>query len=171
MGERSEHVERVREALRADPKWANFVWHNPDAIPGQFKWHNTILHLLADRMYGEAENLELAALVLEHGADPNARNDMGWTPLHYACQLDSRDEDMVALLLNHGADPNAADNRGLVPLDLIFGTRADGLAIRAMLLAHGAKERLEAERPLATRGRKRKSKQAEPGAAADGGGT
>ena len=169
MRERSEQVERVREALREDPKAASLVWHNPDAIPGEFKCHNTILHLLADRMYGDPDNLELAALVLEYGADPNARNDMGWTPLHYACQLDSRDEDMVALLIKYGADPNAADNRGLVPLDLIFGTRADGFAIRAMLLAHGAKERPEGERLLGTRGRKRKPKQAEPGAAPDTG--
>ena len=158
MGELSEHVERVREALRTDPKWANFVWHTPDAIPGVFKCHNTILHLLADRMYGDADNLELAALVLDYGADPNARNDMGWTPLHYACQIDSRDEDMVALLLKHGADPNTADNRGLVPLDQIFGTSAEGLAIRAMLLAHGAKERPGVPRKTGIRRRKRRPK-------------
>ncbi len=143
VGEQPDPVQRVREALREDPNWANLVWHNPDAVPGEFKCHNTILHLLADRMYGDPHCVELAALVLEHGADPNARNDMGWTPLHYACQLDSRDVDMAALLLKYGADPNAADNRGLTPLDLIFGTREDGLAIRAMLIAHGARERPE----------------------------
>jgi len=154
-GERPDPVELLREALREDPKWANFVWHDPDAIPQAFHIHNTILHLAADRQYGD-RFLELAALVLEHGADPNARNDLGWTPLHYACQHETRDVDMAALLLKYGADPNAADNRGLVPLDLLFGTREESLAIRTMLLAHGAKERPEGTPPAGTRGRKRK---------------
>jgi hypothetical protein len=155
-GEQPDLVERLRKALREDPKWANFVWHDPNAIPGEFKCHNTILHLLADRMCGDPHCVELAALVLEHGADPNARNDMGWTPLHYACQLDSRDADMAALLLKYGANPVAADNRGLIPFDLIFGTREDGRAIRAMLIAHGAKERPDKTPPATTRGRKRR---------------
>ncbi len=158
VGEQPDPVELLREALREDPKLAQFVWHDTNAIPGEFRCHNTILHLAADRMYGDPCFLELAALVLEYGADPNARNDTGWTPLHYACNHESRDPDMAALLLKHGADPNAADNRGLLPLDLLFGMREESLAIRTMLFAHGAKELPEGTRP--TGARKRRPRQA-----------
>ncbi|HEV3058907.1 MAG TPA: ankyrin repeat domain-containing protein [Vicinamibacterales bacterium] len=47
---------------------------------------------------------ELAAFLLDHGADPNAAK-AGFSALHEAIMR--RDEKMVAALLAHGADPNA----------------------------------------------------------------
>jgi ankyrin repeat protein len=47
---------------------------------------------------------DLAALLLDKGADPN-KAEAGFTALHEAIMR--RDEKMVAALLAHGADPNA----------------------------------------------------------------
>lgn len=142
--EQLDPVQALREALQDDPKWATFVWHDQDAIPGEFKCHNTILHLLADRMYGDPHCVELAALVLEHGADPNARNDFGWTPLHFACAIDGRDKTMVKLLLHNGADPNVTDSTGQMPLHYALGASEESKQIVALLLQHGANVDLDA---------------------------
>lgn len=45
---------------------------------------------------------EVKRLVLDCGADPNVRNNDGWTPLHSAafrCRVD-----VARVLLDHGAD-------------------------------------------------------------------
>ncbi len=129
----------MRESLREDPKWANFVLHDPDAQIGEYTCHNTILHLVADHQYGDLHCLELATLLLAHGADPNARNDLGWTPLHYACGYDVRDERMVELLLCGGADPNASSLKGEAPLQFVtWSTREECKQIAAVLIKHGA---------------------------------
>ncbi len=54
--------------------------------------------------------------LLEHGANANARQQMGYTALHTAAQ--HGDEVMVELLLAHGADPNLAGDDGRTPVDL-----------------------------------------------------
>ncbi|MGY8656937.1 MAG: ankyrin repeat domain-containing protein, partial [Verrucomicrobiia bacterium] len=62
-------------------------------------------------------DLEIARLLLDHDALPNARDDEGNTPLHnlFDC-LGKINYPMVELLLNRGADPNAANNEGETPL-------------------------------------------------------
>jgi cytohesin len=54
------------------------------------------------------------AILLDHGADVNARGDRGFTPLHYA--VAGNQTKSVELLLAHGADVNAADDGGWLPL-------------------------------------------------------
>lgn len=60
------------------------------------------------------------ALLCSHGADPNAVNDVGRTPLHVICKRtlftpDALQEEVVEVLLAHGANPTALDANGLKP--------------------------------------------------------
>ena len=50
-----------------------------------------------------SRNLDAVRLLLDHGADPNARQQVGYTPLMGAAG--SGRDDLVDLLLAHGADP------------------------------------------------------------------
>lgn len=49
-------------------------------------------------------------LLLQHGADPNVKQDGGWTPLHQATA--HYDRGMVELLLDFGADPFIVNDEG-----------------------------------------------------------
>jgi len=62
-----------------------------------------------------AREEETAALLVERGANPNARHEGGFTPLHAAAQ--HGDEPVVALLLAHGADPTIAADDGRTAAD------------------------------------------------------
>lgn len=55
----------------------------------------------------------LVLLLLDAGAKLNTRDDLGWTPLHWAT---SANVEMVKLLLDRGADVNAKDSIGYTPL-------------------------------------------------------
>jgi len=56
---------------------------------------------------------EVKRLVLDCGVDPNIRDGIDNTPLHYAA-LEGHLE-VVRLLLEHGADPNVQDDEGNAP--------------------------------------------------------
>jgi len=57
-----------------------------------------------------AHDRETMRLLLEAGADPNARQQGGFVPLHEAAHSD--DVEMARLLLAHGADPALAADDG-----------------------------------------------------------
>ena len=61
----------------------------------------------------------IVKLLLEHGADPNAAQDGGFTPLHSAAQNDDRES--AEALLEAGADPALATDEGKTPADLAGG--------------------------------------------------
>jgi cytohesin len=68
------------------------------------------LHLaVADR------RREAVKLLLEYGADPNARNEYGLTPLHLAWD----EPETAGALLEAGAEPTARDEQGLTALDYV----------------------------------------------------
>lgn len=58
---------------------------------------------------------ELVRMLIDAGADPNARSASGGTPLHTAGF--TGDLVVTELLLAAGADPEATDAKGLTPLD------------------------------------------------------
>ena len=74
-------------------------------------------------------------VLIDRGADLNARQHGGWTALHGAAQSGSRD--IVELLLAHGADPNlrAENNQAALDLALMHGHQE----VAALLERSGAK--------------------------------
>jgi len=59
---------------------------------------------------------ETMRLILERGADPNARQQMDYTPLHGAASRG--DVEMAKILLAHGADRHAKASDGMSPSDV-----------------------------------------------------
>ncbi|KAK7793506.1 hypothetical protein R5R35_001842 [Gryllus longicercus] len=54
--------------------------------------------------------------LLEAGADPNAVDDEGQTPLHYAAA--ANEHTVIRILLTYDANLDARDNAGRTPIDL-----------------------------------------------------
>lgn len=82
------------------------------ANPSAQAWGNTALAraVFAHARRNEAGALETARLLLARGADKNAAEDSGMSPLMWACNSDDRP--MVELLLSHGADPELRNREG-----------------------------------------------------------
>jgi ankyrin repeat protein len=78
-------------------------------------------------------NCEMAALLLSHGADVNAVNLQGKTPLHWACLGDGNNAEIIHLLIAHGADIEARCADGETPL--LWSRNPHAIAA---LLEHGA---------------------------------
>ena len=70
---------------------------------------------------------EIAELLIAGGADVNARETGGATPLHQATYGDH--VEVAALLITCGANVNAQDDGGYTPSDYSFGQTADLLII------------------------------------------
>ena len=60
------------------------------------------------------ESMEVAALLIEHGARVHARDGDGSTPLHQAARHES--SEVAALLIEHGAQVDARNDDGWTPL-------------------------------------------------------
>jgi len=96
----------------------------------------------------QADQIEIANSLINHGADVNARDDNGWTPVMYAVQnLDlASDVRVISALLDRGAEVNAVSKRGETPLTLAcqdhmdFNGKGQGRRTAAvkLLLARGA---------------------------------
>jgi uncharacterized protein len=81
-------------------------------------------------VYGDAECVRI---LLDHGANPNAKNAMGATALLWA----AGDPDKASLLMAHGADVNVQSVLGRTPL--LAAAAQDGAGpVVAMLLKKGA---------------------------------
>ena len=95
-------------------------------------------HALLDA--AEKGNIEAVRQHLAAGADVNAKNQNGSTPLHRAAITE-----IAELLITNGADVNAKDDDDTTPLDWTF--EADHTEISDLLRKHGGKtgEELKAE--------------------------
>jgi ankyrin repeat protein len=117
--------EAAVEELRHDPAAVNTYSHDG--------W--TALHLAA--FFGHRE---LAALLIERGADVNARSRNTRfarenTPLHAAAA--NRHLAVAELLVERGADVNARDGSGFTPLALAANSRSD--LVMLLLMENGAR--------------------------------
>lgn len=124
---RSNDLDRTRALLRSDRSLANArilgdatllneqVWRNKTIVnvePGEKRdtpaLHHAVFH----------SNLEMAKLLLEHGADVHAigyENNHEMTPAVVLAAWEGG-VDMLRLLLEYGADPNARSGNGVTPI-------------------------------------------------------
>ncbi len=64
-----------------------------------------------------SQSVGIIKMLLKAGADPNTKQQGGWTALHAAAK--HGDTAMTQLLLDHSADPNIRNDDGAAPCDLI----------------------------------------------------
>jgi ankyrin repeat protein len=123
-------------AVRSQPRARieALLARDPDLIDATDVSGSTLLHHAAG--FGA---LETMALLLERGADPNAKNRRKSTPLHWAIH----DEAKVRALLARGAAVNGKQVEGRTPLYLA-ASLGDGANIVRVLLEHGADPSLAA---------------------------
>ena len=87
----------------------------------------------------------IAGILLENGADTNAEDNMGRTPLHILSESDDKDErnilNLVQLLLKNGAEVNKRDKDDNTPLHLAI--KMDWFMVAETLLECGADVKAE----------------------------
>lgn len=84
-------------------------------VPVDFALTNGVT-MLGYAVFGN--DLELARLFIERGANVNNVDKLGMTPLLWAANIDFGDPAMIELLLKAGAKPDARNRDGLTPLEL-----------------------------------------------------
>ena len=86
----------------------------------------------------EHKHLEIMNELIRLGADVNAHDINGFTPLHYAVL--HRNEGMVTVLLKHGANPNSESRNGWRPLFLLkLASMEDSMKIIDILIQYNAR--------------------------------
>ena len=122
-------------ALGIVDRVASFLSDQPDQVRAYSHDGWTALHLAA--FFGRTE---VACLLLDRGADVNARSRSerfakNNTPLHAAAA--NRQTAVAETLIARGADVNARDGSGFTPLGLAANNRNDILMM--VLFEHGAR--------------------------------
>jgi ankyrin repeat protein len=108
---------------------------SPDLVSSKNTGSETPLHLAAQ------SNENMVKLLLSKGAEVDAKDDDGMTPLHMAAW--KGEKAVVALLLSHGAEVNAGNKHGTTPLHYAadfdgYKDLADRKGVVELLVSHGA---------------------------------
>ncbi|KAA1187232.1 ankyrin repeat domain-containing protein [Paenibacillus sp. B2(2019)] len=113
-----DEFKKVKKILQADPT----------LITGKDDYEFSVLHGAV-----MTENTKMVEFLLDQGADVNALNDEGITPIHIALY-----PDVVTCLLNRGAEINKKSSDGSTPLHTQIADGEERLDVVGMLLAKGA---------------------------------
>lgn len=102
-------IQRIRTCMQ---RHGTTGWTDPNGF--------TMLH----RAARYSSNSTVISVILDTGFNPNARDDSGWTPLHYA--VDNDNQVVMSVLLDAGADPDVRNDNGDTPLqravfDAVYG--------------------------------------------------
>lgn len=143
MGDQNRTAELL--AAGVNPNAARLVYHYP---PGTGNERNRFAPTPVLQIAVRNRNLAVARLLLERGADPNARGPYDYTALHLAAA--NNDVEMTRLLLNFETDPNAREAiRGETPLHRVVWGRRDPdqsqkrVEVAQLLLKAGADPRVQ----------------------------
>lgn len=118
---------------------------------------NTALHRLCTGFY-DVNKVESMASLIASGANVNAANNLGQTPLHVAAQKingwDNNDppvNEPFQLLVYKQADVNARDNEGRTPMDVVAASDSSFKSeAMALLIKAGAKSNVTDKKGLTT---------------------
>lgn len=94
----------------------------------------TPLHMAVRHSHGP--RIELAQSLIGRGAQLDAQDELGRTPLHIVAHYGHKE--LAACLLENGANINIADNDGETPLHLTV--KADRNEVAQLLRAHGGRD-------------------------------
>lgn len=111
---------------------------SPNAQPNPGRPEAAIYPLHAAIAGKSQADLPLIELLLERGADANARNHRDKTPLQLALELGVGRMEVVARLLSAKADPDALDSAQRAPLFVALGAGPFRLELTRALLEAGA---------------------------------
>ena len=100
------------------------------------EYQSTPLHQAVMRRYNYEKTVEL---LIANGADVNAKEDGGWTPLHYAAEFGRKE--VAELLIANDADVNAKGDEKKTPLDMLSSEELVGETAETaiFLRKHGGK--------------------------------
>jgi ankyrin repeat protein len=100
----------TKDKYKGEKKVRFLLKHHPELAKRKSIWGNTALHMAA--FY---QMQDLARQLLDLGADINARDKNGKTPLHEV----TKNKAFAKFLIDHGADINARDRRGQTILHIV----------------------------------------------------
>lgn len=112
-----EEIEQIFRAVWGND--ANYAAHlikkNPKLVHAQDRWHDargTPLHAVVH----DNSAKEIVKILVANGADPNAKDNYGLTPLHHLIGGKKDHLDAIKELVESGADVNAIGSRGRTPV-------------------------------------------------------
>jgi ankyrin repeat protein len=112
-------------------KVQSIITADPCSIESKDENGSTPLHIACIR-----NQVAVANFLIDQGANVNARNKWGQTPLHWANGVFGQDYDLIKRLIAKGADVNAQGNRGESVLQWAAGQ--GNLKVAELLINSGA---------------------------------